>query len=87
MTLPPFSTDEAVLELLEAAMYPREHGDPDAQTSSLQVTLDFFSAMAGTDLAAVEEDHDVAQVMRDPHYNVHDVIMALIQEVRRLRAV
>lgn len=39
--LPPFPVDDATLDLLEAAMNPREHGDPDAVSSSVWPLLEF----------------------------------------------
>ncbi len=85
----PFPVDDATLDLLEAAMNPREHGDPDATSSSVWPLLTFMSQMAGSDTNAVAEESEdgTSRTMRDPHYHDHDVIAALIAEVRRLRAI
>lgn len=91
--LPPFPVDDATLDLLWAAMYPRENGDPNATTSGVWPLLTFMSQMAGSDTSAVEEVLDDGSdggasiaMMRDPQYHDHDVLTSLITEVRRLRA-
>ncbi len=71
MTLPPFPVDDQTLNLLEAAMNPREHGDPNAETASVWPLLTFMSQMAGAGDTA--------------HYHDNDVHASLIAEVRRLR--
>ncbi len=86
--LPPFPVDDATLDLLEAAMNPREHGDPDATQSSVWPLLEFMSQLSGSDTrATVDDDPDGGRIvhLRDPLYHDHDVIAALIAEVRRLR--
>lgn len=85
MSLPPFPVDEATLGLLEAAINPRQHGDPDAESSNVEALMDFLSAMGGSDISAVEEEADGYVVMRDPHYHVNSAMLALIAEIRRLR--
>jgi hypothetical protein len=55
VNLPPFPVDDQTLDLLEAALNPREHGDPDATTSGVWPLLTFMSQMAGSDTGAVEE--------------------------------
>lgn len=86
-TLPPFPVDPATLDLLEAAIRPREHGDPFAESSSVGVFLDMMSQLGGSDVDAVAEEVDDHQrVMRDERYHEHTVLLALIAEVRRLRA-
>lgn len=84
--LPPFPVDDTTLDLLEAAMNPREHGDPEATQSSVWEFLEMMSQLGGSDPKAVEEEHDGVKVMRDPVYHEHNVISALIGEIRRLRA-
>jgi hypothetical protein len=87
VVLPPFPVDDATLDLLEAAILPREHGDPDAESSVMFAFLEFVSQMGGSDVAAVAEDiDDQTRVLRDPEYSDHDVMLALIAEIRRLRA-
>jgi hypothetical protein len=86
MNLPPFPVDDATLDLLEHALDPRSHGDPEAASSGVWPLLRMMSELAGSDTEAVEEEHDGVRVMRDPHYHDHDVLRALIAEVRRLRA-
>lgn len=93
MTLPPFPVDDATLDLLTAALNPREHGDPEAASSSVWPLLTMLSQLGGSDTDAVAEVVDDGSdggarvvVMRDPEYHEHDVLAALIAEVRRLRA-
>lgn len=83
--LPPFPVDDATLDLLEQAMSPWDHGEPDAECSSVEAVLTLLSELGGSDSTAVEEDLGSHQVMRDPGYHTHNVIAALITEVRRLR--
>jgi hypothetical protein len=86
VNLPPFPVDPATLDLLDLALDPRSHGDPDAETSSVWDLLRLMSEMAGSDTTAVAEQVcDGIVVMRDPHYHDHDVLKALIAEIRRLR--
>jgi hypothetical protein len=91
--LPPFPVDDATLDLLAAAIDPRGYGDRDAKGSSVWGVLEMLAELGGSDLTAVEEVIDegldggaTIQVMRDQHYHEHNVIKALIDEVRRLRA-
>ncbi len=79
--------DDTTLDLLEAAMDPWSHGDPDAVKSSLWPLLEMLSQLAGSDLDAVVEELSTEDVktMRDPAYSEFCVIKALIGEVRRLR--
>lgn len=85
--LPPFPVDDTTLGLLEAAMNPREHGDPDAEQSSVWPLLEMLSALGGSDPEAVADEVDGVREMRDPIYTERDVISALIAEVRQLRKV
>lgn len=85
VTLPPFPVDDSALDMLSTALNP----GPDAERTSVYELLDLYSELAGSDLAAVDEDDelngDYVQVMRDPSYHEHNVLTALIGEVRRLR--
>jgi hypothetical protein len=92
VTLPPFPVDPATLDMLTAAINPREHGDPDAPTSSVGRFLEVMSELGGSDIRAIgdvvndgSDGGPVVQVMRDPQYHEHDLIEALVGEVRRLR--
>lgn len=92
MTLPPFPVDPGSLDLLMAAINPWEHGDPDARSSCVADLLEFMSQMGGSDTKAIAEVHDDGSdggpsivTMRDPMYHEHNVIEALVQEIRRLR--
>jgi hypothetical protein len=83
--IPSFPVDDATLDLLEAAINPWV-ANPDAERSSLHDLLTLFSEMAGSDPKAVAEQLDEnTALMRDPVYHEHDVITALIDEIRRLR--
>ena len=74
---PAFPVDDATLDMLMAAMYPRQHGDPDAESSTVWPLLEMISHMAaGPDIAVGEPI---------PIYHEHSVLHALIVEVRRLR--
>lgn len=81
--LPPFPVDPSTLDLIETALHP----GPTSQTSSVGQLCDLYSALAGSDLDAVDHVSDGGvRVMRDPHYHPNDIIDALLAEVRRLRA-
>lgn len=88
VTLPPFPVDDGTLDLLWRAMHP----GPEADRSSMGDLLRLMSELGGSDTEAVAEVHDDGSdggtsivSMRDPHYHDHDVIAALVTEVRRLR--
>lgn len=89
-TLPPFPVDPGTLDLLWTAINP----GPDAERSSVGDFLSLMSQLGGSDVEVVVSvergevfgiEADI-YVMRDPAYHDHDVIRALIAEVRRLRA-
>jgi hypothetical protein len=90
MSLPPFPVDDATLDLCWSALHP----DPEVFASSgVGEFLQFMSEMAGSDVKAVEEVIDDGSdggaeihMMRDPQYHHNDLIAALIDEIRRLRA-
>ena len=93
MSLPQFPVDDSTLDLLSLALDPGE----DAERTSVGDFLDFMSQMGGSDTTAVAEiipgnplglDIEDAEihVMRDAAYHEHDVMKALLAEVRRLRA-
>jgi hypothetical protein len=75
--LPPFPTDPTTLDLLTAALNPRSAGDTLATRSCVGEFLELVSAMVGT-------GHDDDGLPRC--YHEHDVIVALLAEVRRLRS-
>lgn len=86
--LPPFPVDTATLDLLWDALNP----GPEAESSSVWPLLTMLSQMGGSDTTAVSEVVDDGSdggapivVMRDQHYHDHDVLAALITEVRNLR--
>jgi hypothetical protein len=83
VSLPPFPVDDQTLDLILSAIHP----DPDLESqASLFATLQLLSEMGGTDIEAVAEQHDEnVAVMRDPQYHEHDLIAALIGEIRGLR--
>jgi hypothetical protein len=87
--LPPFPVDDGTLDMLWLALHP----GPEANKTSLWDFLDLMSEMGGSDIRAVEQVLDDGSdggpqtvLMRDQHYHDHDVLSALIEEVRRLRA-
>lgn len=87
--LPPFPVDDQTLDMLWAAVNP----DPEVHDrSSLSDFLDLMSQLGGSDPQAVETvvDNGVERpgivALRDQLYSHHDVISALIEEIRRLRA-
>lgn len=83
MSLPSFPVDDSTLDLLERAMTVQ----PGSVSTSMGETLRMLSELGGSDTTAVEEDlGDDVRLMRDPMYHEHDVIAALIAEIRRLRA-
>lgn len=69
--LPPFPTDDATLDLLDRAVRP----GPEVDRSSLGDFMDLIRDLAG---AAGTDPSD--------QYHTNDVIAALLDEVRRLRA-
>lgn len=92
--LPPFPVDDGTLDMLSKAINP----GPQAERSSVKDLLTLYSQLGGSDTEAVAEVLDEGDVglgpglagaeivlMRDPQYHVHDVITALVAEVRRLR--
>lgn len=84
-TLPPFPLDEETLSLLSIALDPSVLSVSE-ECSSVGSFLAFMSQLGGSDPDAVAEVDDGIQVMRDQGYHEHDVIRALIAEVRRLRS-
>lgn len=81
--LPGFPVDPATLDLLMNAVRP----DPNMPATSLNDFLRLMSELGGSDPNAVaEQTCDNTFVMRDQGYHPNDVIAALIDEVRRLRA-
>ncbi len=84
-TLPAFPVDPETLNLLRLAIRP----GTEAKRSSMGDLLVLMSELAGSDTDAVEEvttsDSGTVYVMRDPQYHVHDVVIALADEVIRLR--
>lgn len=80
--LPALPLDDSSLDLLEQSLKPTvEDG-----SSSLYTWLDMMSQLGGSDPAAVAEQVGEIPIMRDPQYSPHDLIEALIAEIRRLRA-
>jgi hypothetical protein len=86
MTLPPFPTDDTTLDLIEQAIKPGVHNE---RTSLLDL-CEMYASLAGADPAATDGvigsiRGEPVMLMRDPSYFEHDIIEALIGEVRRLR--
>lgn len=91
MSLPPFPVDDGTLDLLSIALDPGE----ESERSSVGDFLEFMSQMGGSDTTAVDSvewgdplgmDESVEiHMMRDAAYHEHDIIRALVAEVRRLR--
>lgn len=90
-TLPPFPLDDQTLAMLRSSAAP----DFDvAERSSIGDTLDMLSRLGGSDTTAVESSEvrpgpfgeDVQwDLMRDACYSINDALVALIDEVTRLR--
>lgn len=78
----PFPVDDQTLDLLWTAIHP----GPGVERSSVGDFLELMSRLGGSDPEAVKEElaPDV-YLMLDQFYHEHDVISALIAEVRRLR--
>ncbi len=83
--LPPFPVDDTTLDLLSAALDPRGHGDELAERSCVGEFLVMVSELGGSDPSAVTEEDEHHRVLRDAQYSTHDVLAALVAEVRRLR--
>ena len=63
------------------------HPDPAVyDCSSLNDLCLLMSRLGGADTEAVADEVEGVAVLRDPQYHHHDIITALIVEVRRLRA-
>lgn len=77
MNLPPFPVDDATLGLLAGSLRP----SPEAEKTSLWDFLSMMSQLGGSDIEAESEDG----VLRDAQYTDHDVILALIGEVKRVK--
>lgn len=84
ITLPPFPTDDGTLDMLMAAIDPWSHGHPEATSSSLWPFLEMMSRLGGSQPEATTETEPVI-VLRDPLYHEHDIITALVAEIRHLR--
>jgi hypothetical protein len=84
--LPPFPVDDQTLDLLSAAVAGTAG---EGGRSSVGELCDLYSQLGGSDTRAVV-DPDVGgsgiAEMRDPRYHPNDIIAALADEVRRLRA-
>jgi hypothetical protein len=83
--LPAFPLDDQTLALLDQALDPWSHGDPCAESSSLEPFLSMVSEMAGSDVTTTTTDSLGLVELHDPVYSSHDLIRALVAEVRRLR--
>lgn len=79
--MPEFPVDDATLDLVWNALHP----GPDAERSSIFDLCELYSQLAGSDVEAITEETDDTVELRDPQYHPHDIISALIVEVRRLR--
>lgn len=81
MTLPPFPTDDQTLNLIHDAIT--------SGRGSLINLCVLYSQMAGSDTDTVAsdlyDDGRVLPVLRDPQYHPDDVMLVLIEEIRRLR--
>lgn len=99
-SLPPFPVDEATLDLLSIALDPGPESQGasvwDFLTLMSQLggsdtdAVESVETVAGLpdlapDLVDGDEGSYEVNVMRDPHYHEHDVMRALIAEIRRLR--
>lgn len=82
-TLPPFPVDDQALDLIQAAIVGTEGEDGRSSVGELCM---LYSEMGGSDLRAVESTEDGIDMMRDPQYHPDDIVVALVAEVRRLRA-
>lgn len=81
--LPPFPVDDQTLDMLWDAIHP----GPGATRSSVTDFLDLMTRLGGSDPDAIQDTIlENVHVMRDQFYHEHDVMSALIEEIRRLRA-
>lgn len=81
-TAPTFPVDDTTLDMLWTALHP----GPEAERSSVNDLLELFSDMHFGPLGeSVELDGEVVE-LAGCRWHQHDVISALITEVRRLRA-
>lgn len=77
-----FPTDNVTLDLLWTALHP----GPDAERTSVGDLLDLLSDMHFGPLGEPEELADDIAYRPGTRWSTHDVIAALVTEVRRLRA-
>lgn len=84
MQLPQFPVDDVTLDLIWMSLHPEEY-NPDAESTSLYACLEFISCAAGSDTSEVDYEEDEVVILKNPQYSSHDLITALIQEVKKLR--
>lgn len=102
MNLPPFPTDESTLALIMMALDPGPESERTSLNDLLELMSQLGGSDTGavesvemvgglSDIAEdlIADDSGMIEIhhMRDPCYHEHDVIRALIAEVRRLRNV
>lgn len=88
MSMKPFPTDETTLSMLEVAMESYftcdEEGNHELHGEFQMATLLEF--LSGPSKYSNIEDDERFAFRHEPMYSEHDVIQALIDEIRRLRA-
>lgn len=84
--LPPFPVDDATLDMMWAALHP-DHIGPNGEASFMGDFIKMMNELGGSDPRAIKEVMGPGlHLMRDQSYHVHDIVSALITEIRRLRA-
>lgn len=102
MNLPPFPTDETTLGMIMLALDPGPEAERTSLNDLLELmsqlggsdtdaveSVEMIGGLTGIAEDLIADDSGMIEIhhMRDPCYHEHDVIRALIAEVRRLRNV
>ena len=100
MELPPFPVDDWALDLIDAALNPGPEAERTSLIELLELlselggadpraveSVERIGGLPGIAEDLIEDDPGAYEIhyMRDPQYHEHDVIRALMAEVRRLR--
>ena len=100
--LPPFPTDETTLGMIMLALDPGPEAERTSLNDLLELmsqlggsdtdaveSVEMVGGLTGIAEDLIADDSGMIEIhhMRDPCYHEHDVIRALIAEVRRLRNV
>lgn len=83
MELPPIPVDDSSLDIWLTALKPSEG----SVRTSINDVLDVFSMLGGSTPGAEYDFVSNNWVSRGPRYHVNDLLLALIEEIKRLREI